>query len=438
MRHSVTHVKLQLKKRMTRSSTFSGEPSDTANVNGVALRASTFTATSWGKRGLRDRSIYRQSPEQVLLQAACRKELDETHLSKEIKEKADNLLIPSQTPEKLRGLSRETRLVDAILRTYTSVKVDEIRTEYHQTLLHLASSVAGNHELVRLLLDKWGADPLATDWTMRTPLHYAAAVGAAATASELLRKLSGSAHINKCDDSTESPLHEAAAHGNASVLKVLLREEKLDIDMADEHERTALHKAVAYGHSKLVTMLLKEGHADPDVEDEEDLCPLHYVASPSLYPQSRKTSAAVCTALIEHGAKVECHSESWRNETPLHMAALEGHLEVVSILLQKGGATINSRQEHNKTPLHYAVMREGNSEIVQLLVKSGADVSAQDDEGKTALHYAVEYKETGTVRVLLCSGADPSMPDGFGVKPLDIARDNRTQSILNLLQKTDT
>jgi hypothetical protein len=34
----------------------------------------------------------------------------------------------------------------------------------NQTLLHLASSVSGNQEVVRLLLDRWKADVGATDW----------------------------------------------------------------------------------------------------------------------------------------------------------------------------------------------------------------------------------------------------------------------------------
>jgi hypothetical protein len=36
------------------------------------------------------------------------------------------------------------------------------------------------------------------------------------------------------DDVTESPLHEAASHGNEGVMKLLLREDKIDVDLADD------------------------------------------------------------------------------------------------------------------------------------------------------------------------------------------------------------
>ena len=60
------------------------------------------------------------------------------------------------------------------------------------------------------------------------------------------------------------------------------------------------------------------------------------------------------------------------NQTPLHLAALEGHLDVVMLLIQQG-ANINSLNTSNETPLHYA-SRQGHLDIIEYLIKIGANI----------------------------------------------------------------
>jgi ankyrin repeat protein len=72
--------------------------------------------------------------------------------------------------------------------------------------------------------------------------------------------------------------------------------------------------------------------------------------------------------------------------TPLHYAAINGHIEIAGLLLQNG-AEVNAKDKNGKTPLHWAAYR-GHFDILHLLVENGADLEAQSNYGERALHVA--------------------------------------------------
>lgn len=74
----------------------------------------------------------------------------------------------------------------------------------------------------------------------------------------------------------------------------------------------------------------------------------------------------------------------------LHLAALNGHRDVVATLLSPTGgcARVDLRNNRRQTPLHLATS-QGHLELVELLVKHGAAITAQDEDGDTALHIAI-------------------------------------------------
>ena len=75
------------------------------------------------------------------------------------------------------------------------------------------------------------------------------------------------------------------------------------------------------------------------------------------------------------------------DETALWSAAIQGHLESVDLLLEKG-ANVENRGLHETTPLIIA-SQEGKLETVQLLITKGkANVHAKDKLGRTALFMA--------------------------------------------------
>ena len=69
------------------------------------------------------------------------------------------------------------------------------------------------------------------------------------------------------------------------------------------------------------------------------------------------------------------------DQTPLHFAASNRHLEVVKLLVVEFKADVNAKNNNDWTPLHFAAS-SGHMEVVRLLVDVlGADVNAEDEEG---------------------------------------------------------
>lgn len=131
--------------------------------------------------------------------------------------------------------------------------------------------------------------------------------------------------------------------------------------------------------------------------------------------------------------------EHKRGRTPIHMAALGGHVSVVDELLEKANVDMEPVDDERKTPLHLAAesnhlevaerllsagadpdpvairryrplhyaARSGNKKLVQKLLESGAIVDPALEETKTTpLHLACYYGNTDCVKTLLEYGAD--------------------------------
>ena len=93
-----------------------------------------------------------------------------------------------------------------------------------------------------------------------------------------------------------------------------------------------------------------------------------------------------CRRLIDTGEANVNGDRGLYGSTALHIASVEGHLEI-SELLTSSGADVNIRSSYGYTALHIASMY-GHLKIVQLLLCQGADISFRDNGERTALDYA--------------------------------------------------
>jgi ankyrin repeat protein len=93
------------------------------------------------------------------------------------------------------------------------------------------------------------------------------------------------------------------------------------------------------------------------------------------------------------------------HDTPIHYAAMSGHVEVVDLLLDRG-VNINMRSGHSgEAPLTYAAC-QGKVEMVRFLIARGADMNYRDETGRTPLLFAYDYsKGAAVIGLLLRLGA---------------------------------
>jgi len=102
--------------------------------------------------------------------------------------------------------------------------------------------------------------------------------------------------------------------------------------------------------------------------------------------------------------------------TPLHLAALYCHEQVVRALIE-AGADVDAKDALGLTPLHYASC----ASVAALLLDAGADVDAAGATGLTPLHLALDRP---LARLLIARGADKNKRDACGNTPLHLAAVN--------------
>jgi hypothetical protein len=106
--------------------------------------------------------------------------------------------------------------------------------------------------------------------------------------------------------------------------------------------------------------------------------------------------------------------------TPLHCAALNGHIEISRLLLQNG-ADVNLKSNDGFTPLHWAASH-GHIDILHLLVENGADLEAQEDNGWRALHEAACHVHLPFIQELISRYHAREI---FGRTALSVTRNGR-------------
>lgn len=112
----------------------------------------------------------------------------------------------------------------------------------------------------------------------------------------------------------------------------------------------------------------------------------------------------------------------------LEAAAEKGDLESAKQLLDKG-ADIHTRTYYKETPLWLAA-RNGHAALVELLRERGGDIESKDKFGLTPLAWAVENRHEPVVKLLVGWGADIRARDKSGQTPLSRANAKGMRSLL--------
>lgn len=121
--------------------------------------------------------------------------------------------------------------------------------------------------------------------------------------------------------------------------------------------------------------------------------------------------------------------------TPLMIATIAGHLEVVRALIAHG-AEVNVTDSQGWTPLRFAVSMD-ETEILRTLIAAGADVNLSDHLGTTALMQAAQENIRESCKLLLDAGADTHVRDCNNQTALMIAERQNHTEIVRLLKEAE-
>lgn len=100
---------------------------------------------------------------------------------------------------------------------------------------------------------------------------------------------------------------------------------------------------------------------------------------------AQEGDAAGVRRLLDEGTPVDVIDNGRFNVTPLQAAAGAGHLEVVTLLLERG-ANVNHVDHDGFSPIT-AAARAGKWGVVKVLAEHGGDFAVIDGHGKTGLDY---------------------------------------------------
>ncbi|RSM07160.1 hypothetical protein CDV31_008712 [Fusarium ambrosium] len=227
--------------------------------------------------------------------------------------------------------------------------------------------------------------------------------------------------VNEQDGWGFTALSWAAKQGHEETVEAILEFTGVDVDIRDSRGRTPISLAARQGHVAIVKMLLDHG-ANPNFRDFQEATPLWHAA--------KRGHAATVALLIKYGVDVNVASTDYvERHTPLSLAAVNGQVEVISLLLAQQDIQprprITSLASYDSpcTPLGLAVHGEHPGAVEVLLSNPEIAVAARENtDGEMLLHMAVERGHEEIVRLLLSHGMNVNDQSDWGRNtPLHIA-----------------
>ena len=117
-------------------------------------------------------------------------------------------------------------------------------------------------------------------------------------------------------------------------------------------------------------------------------------------------------------SSADAETSASNSKYPIHQAASEGNIQLIKSFIESSSSSsldlINEQDEEGQTPLHLAADR-GYLDVVSFLIENGANVNAIDNDGFTALFVALmAVVDKEIIKCLLDHDADPNIEDEDG------------------------
>ena len=230
------------------------------------------------------------------------------------------------------------------------------------------------------------------------------------------------------------PLHYAAQHGYSSLTEsIISRMQAWDqfeisngIDAPfwqDNDGWSPLGLGVLEGHTQTVQVLLEaEEWRGPELRDVSFSEHMGRSGEALLLAAKENLIDIVRLLVVSH---VNLDFQDNQGETALHVAARYGHKSCCELLLsgtsEQKASTEITEKTFGWTPLHIAAV-DGNLDIVKVLIDAGADLSRTDDSGWTAKEHAALRGHVDIARELAQHVSDtPLLAKSRSVSPSTVS-----------------
>lgn len=168
-----------------------------------------------------------------------------------------------------------------------------------------------------------------------------------------------------------------------------------------------LSDAVKKRDSNRAIELIQEG-ADVNAPDGDRNTPIHLAAEAGYLD--------LVKLLFNHGAKINFSNKS--HEMPVSMAAEKRFADVVEFFIENCAPANTSIDR--KGLIHFAA-EQGNCHLIEVLIKHKANVNVQDKDGNTPLHLAAKEGHLDLVELLCKHDAKINLRNKFNEAPVLMA-----------------
>ncbi|XP_043670574.1 ankyrin repeat domain-containing protein 16-like isoform X1 [Vespula pensylvanica] len=273
------------------------------------------------------------------------------------------------------------------------------------------------------------------DWTTfrhsvsgDTPMHVAAREGHLNVVEYLCDAFERpDFKVNVVNKDMKRPLHEAAQFARTHVLRYLIEKGAI-VDCSKRADWTPLMLActkIGSEACKCIRILL-EAKADPLRRNKDGWIPAFIIC---------RSGDVNALRLFLDFAPESISLRSNNGRSSLHIAAFNGHEEIIDLLLAVDPGLVNARDSSGATPLHEAI-KGGNLNIVKRMIQFGADFRATDKVGQTILHVASLIGSVEMMEYILTNNLiNVHEKAFFDVTPLIAARRSKQTDAIDVLIK---
>jgi ankyrin repeat protein len=129
----------------------------------------------------------------------------------------------------------------------------------------------------------------------------------------------------------------------------------------------------------------------------------------------------VVQALVEHNSDVNIQDAD--GNSPLHIAIINQHAIIISLLMSHPGLNLNIRDKHGMTPFATAMMTKNNKAAQSILDREPTAAEQVDNKGRNFLHIAIQKSDIESVLFLISIHANVNsrVQDAQQLTPLHLA-----------------
>ena len=229
----------------------------------------------------------------------------------------------------------------------------------------------------------------------------------------------------------DSPLHEAIVKGSPEIVAALVNLGNVDLDATNQRGFNCFQYAALKGNLSAIEMMTEKSRSLAFRPKPDGFTPLHLAAL-----NGHQQVVQFLIGLEDQDLLALNH----RGQNCLHCAVDQGHVKVIAILLNKVDSVIktqllNCSDIEGDTPLHITLRRE--SDDPSSMPKSFLDI-LEDIRMSGLVVPPAQMLPISIAFLLISNGAHINIKNKAGLKPLDYLIDSKIRNFLKSVKSSSS